>query len=156
MPRRACCMGSPAWMAGSSLAGRAVAGTGAAECSVQSCQQNRLSGAWRLPGCVLHAHLCICLSYWLHLALNSRSLSMDICFITFKIQDAFCSSEDGDSWVCNSEHSPKQSTQSIQLHLQAPCSQQVEKLKAETAFPDLKTTSFSQKVCLKKSMLSFT
>lgn len=53
--------------------------------------------------------------------------------------------------MCNSEHSPKQSTQSIQLHLQAPCTQQVEKLKAEAAFPDLETTGFSQKVCLKKN-----
>lgn len=51
---------------------------------------------------------------------------------------------------CNSEHRLKQSTQSIPLYLQAPCTQQVEKPKAEAAFPDLRTTSFSQKVCLKK------
>lgn len=84
-------------MAGRALVGGAMAGSGAAECSVQSCQQNGLSGAWQLPGCFLPAHLHICLSYWLHLALASHSLSTDICFINFKIWDAFCSSEDEDS-----------------------------------------------------------
>lgn len=85
MLRGACSRGSPAWMAGRALAGRAVAGAGAAERSVQSCQQNGLSGAWQLPGRLLPAHLYICLSYWFHLALASHSLSTDICFINFKI-----------------------------------------------------------------------
>lgn len=71
-------------MAGSSFAGRAAAGTGAAD-SVQSSQQNRLSGAWQMPGCFLWAHLYFCLSYWLYLALAPYSLSTDICFIKFKM-----------------------------------------------------------------------